>query len=180
MTVTHLFNGMPPMHHRSPGPVAACLAAAGRGDLVVELVADGIHLDPGTVRSVHSLVGAENAAFVTDAMAATGMADGSYVLGPMAVVVKGGVARLKNFDDPDDWESGAIAGGTAHLMDEVRLAARTGLSLQNAVRSASLTPATALGFHDVGALEVGRKANVLRCDQDLNLLAVYKNGELVG
>ncbi|MDR2703205.1 MAG: amidohydrolase family protein [Cellulomonadaceae bacterium] len=175
MTVTHLFNGMPPMHHRSPGPVAACLAAAGRGGVVVELVADGIHLDPGTVRSVHSLVGGENVAFVTDAMAATGMADGAYVLGPMAVVVKSGVARLKNTENPDDWEAGAIAGGTAHLIDEVRLATKNGLSLPAAVRSASLTPATALGFTEVGALEAGRKADIIRLDKDLNILEVIKS-----
>ena len=84
-TATHLFNGMRPLHHRDPGPIAACLAAAARGDLVVELVADGTHLADGTVRAVFDLVGPDAIALVTDAMAAAGMADGDYQLGPMAV-----------------------------------------------------------------------------------------------
>ncbi|HCN22134.1 MAG TPA: N-acetylglucosamine-6-phosphate deacetylase, partial [Arthrobacter bacterium] len=93
-TVTHLFNGMPPLHHRSPGPVAACLRLAGAGTIAVELIADGAHLDPETVRMVFELVGAENVVLVTDSMAATGLPDGDYELGPAAVSVSGAVARL--------------------------------------------------------------------------------------
>ncbi|MBN9374809.1 MAG: amidohydrolase family protein, partial [Cellulomonas sp.] len=84
-TATHLFNGMRPLHHREPGPVAACLAAAARGELVVELVADGTHLADATVRTVFELVGPDAIMLVTDAMAATGLGDGDYRLGPMAV-----------------------------------------------------------------------------------------------
>jgi len=177
MTITHMYNGMPPLHHRSPGPLAACLAAAGAGKVVAELVSDGIHIDPGLIRSMQSLLGSHNIAFVTDAMAAAGMADGSYQLGPMAVVVGGGVARLANPDDPS--QPGAIAGGTSHLVDQVRVAVTAGVPLVDAVRSASATPASALGFTDVGSLTPGKRANLLITDADLKPLQVIRDGEPV-
>ena len=117
---THLFNGMPPLHSRAPGPVAACLAAAARGAMVVELVGDGVHLADETVAMVFDLVGADRIALVTDAMAAAGMPDGRYPLGPMTVDVVGGIARLA----ADAGTVGAIAGGTARLLDVVRRTVR--------------------------------------------------------
>ncbi|MEL7977012.1 amidohydrolase family protein [Isoptericola sp. F-RaC21] len=173
MTATHLFNGMRPLHHRSPGPVAACLAAAARGALVVELVADGVHLAPATVRTVVETVGADRVALVTDAMAAAGMADGSYELGPMAVTVRDGVARLTDTDDP---EGGAIAGGTAHLLDVVRETVAAGVPLVDAVRSASWVPARVLGLTDVGGLVVGRRADLVVTDGDLRVRRVLRGG----
>ncbi|GIJ00143.1 N-acetylglucosamine 6-phosphate deacetylase [Sediminihabitans luteus] len=167
-TATHLFNGMRPLHHREPGPIAACLAAAARGELAVELVSDGTHLAHGTARSVFDMVGAENVVLVTDAMAAAGMADGSYELGPMSVTVADGVARLT--------EGGAIAGGTYHLLDVVRETVQAGVALVDAVRSASLTPAGVLGRTDVGALEAGRRADVVVVDADLRPLSVVRAG----
>ena len=133
LTATHLFNGMRPLHHRDPGPIAACLAAAARGELVVELVADGTHLADGTVRSVFDLVGAGSIALVTDAMAAAGMPDGEYRLGPMAVRVADGVARIAD-------ETGAIAGGVAHLLDVVRNVVAAGIPLEDAVLAAATVP----------------------------------------
>lgn len=174
-TATHLFNGMRPLHHRDPGPVAACLAAAARGELVVELVADGTHLADGTVRAVFDLVGPGSIALVTDAMAAAGMADGDYQLGPMAVRVGEGVARLRN----EDGTAGAIAGGTAHLLDVVRSVVSAGVGLVAAVRSASATPAEVLGRPDLGALAVGRRGDVVVTDGDLACVAVYRGGALV-
>ncbi|MCK9795802.1 amidohydrolase family protein [Isoptericola sp. 4D.3] len=173
MTATHLFNGMRPLHHRAPGPIAACLAAAAREELVVELVADGVHLAPATVRTVVETVGADRVALVTDAMAAAGMADGSYGLGPMAVTVRDGVARLT---DPDDPEGGAIAGGTAHLLDVVRATVAAGVPLADAVRSASWVPARVLGLSDVGGLVVGRRADVVVTDADLRPRRVLRAG----
>ncbi|RMI04624.1 N-acetylglucosamine-6-phosphate deacetylase, partial [Cellulomonas triticagri] len=174
-TATHLFNGMRPLHHRDPGPVAACLAAAARGDLVVELVADGTHLADGTVRAVFDLVGPGSIALVTDAMAAAGMADGDYRLGPMAVRVGGGVARLLE----DDGSAGAIAGGTAHLVDVVRQVAASGVGLVAAARAAATTPAEVLGRPDLGALVAGRRADVVVTDGDVVPVAVYRAGALV-
>jgi len=172
LTATHLFNGMRPLHHRDPGPISASLAAAARGELVVELVADGTHLADGTVRAVFDLVGADAIALVTDAMAAAGMPDGEYQLGPKAVTVAGGVARLSG---PD----GAIAGGVAHLLDVVRQVVGAGIPLADAVRTASATPAAVLGRHDIGALVAGRRADVLVTDRDLRPAVVYRGGARV-
>ncbi|WP_370526196.1 N-acetylglucosamine-6-phosphate deacetylase [Cellulomonas sp. JH27-2] len=175
LTATHLFNGMRPIHHRDPGPIAACLAAAGRGELVVELVADGTHLADGTVRAVFDLLSAGSIALVTDAMAAAGMDDGDYRLGPMAVRVAGGVARIV---EPDG-SAGAIAGGVAHLLDVVRHVVGAGVPIVDAVRSAATTPAEVLGRHDLGALVAGRRADVVVVSSDLAPQRVMRAGAWV-
>ena len=108
VTATHLFNAMPPIHHRAPGAAAAMLDAAALGRMVVELVADGVHLHDRTVDLVWDTVTPTNAVFVTDAMSATGMADGAYELGDLHVTVTGGIARLTTTDGTQ----GSIAGGT--------------------------------------------------------------------
>jgi N-acetylglucosamine-6-phosphate deacetylase len=176
MTATHLFNGMRPLHHREPGPIAACLAAAARDELVVELIADNVHLAPATVRSIVRTLGADRVALVTDAMAAAGMPDGAYELGPMAVTVRGGVARLT---DPAHPDGGPIAGGTAHLIDVVRATVAAGVPLADAVRSASWVPARVLGLSDVGGLVAGRRADVVVADGDLRVRRVLRAGVAV-
>ena len=108
-TATHLFNGMRPMHHRTPGPVPEFLAAAQRGECVLEMIGDGVHLNPAIVLDMFETLGRDNVVLITDAMAAAGMADGDYVLGSQPVTVTDGVARLT--------ESDAIAGRTAHLIE---------------------------------------------------------------
>ncbi|MCC2334525.1 N-acetylglucosamine-6-phosphate deacetylase [Cellulomonas wangsupingiae] len=175
-TATHLFNGMRPLHHRDPGPVAACLAAAARGELVVELVADGTHLAPATVRAVLELVGPDGAVLVTDAMAAAGMPDGDYRLGAAAVRVADGAARLLEHAPDGSVRAGAIAGGLAHLLDVVRATVAAGVGLPAAVRAASATPAQVLGRHDVGALVVGRRADLLVTTADLRPVRVARAG----
>lgn len=170
-TATHLFNGMRALHHRDPGPVAACLAAAARGEAVVELVADGVHLSPATVRTVFDLVGPGSVALVTDAMAAAGMPDGRYDLGSMQVRVVDGVARLADGD--------AIAGGTAHLLDVVRSTVAAGVPLAHAIEAATATPASVLGRTDIGALAAGLRADVLVLDDDLRPLEVVRGGRVV-
>lgn len=172
-TVTHLFNGMRPLHHRDPGPISVFLAAAERGDVVVEMINDGTHLDPQLVRQVLDLVGRDNAVFVTDAMAAAGMPDGNYVLGPQAVRVENGVARLAEGD--------AIAGGTARLLDCVRTAVqKSGISLVDAVYLGTLQGARILGLTDRGELAAGKRADmvVLNAD-DLSVFRVIRGGEAV-
>ncbi len=166
--VTHLFNGMPPLHHRSPGPVASALTAAARGDAVLELIGDGVHLAPETVRMVFETIGADHIALVSDAMGACGMADGSYRLGELEVRVEGGVARLAHGD--------SIAGGTATLLDIVRWCVTVaGVSLPDAVTAATSTPADALSL-PAGSLRAGRRADVVVVDDTLARVAVLRAG----
>jgi len=168
-TVTHLFNGMPPMHHRAPGPVAACLRAAKAGHAAVELVADNTHLDPETVKTVFALVGADNILLVTDSMAAAGLADGQYMLGPSPVTVTDGVATLD--------ATGSIAGGTATLLDVVRRTVAAGIKLTDALHAATVVPAGVLGLTDeVGALRRGLRADALILDGNLELQHVLRAG----
>lgn len=171
-TVTHLFNAMPPLHHRSPGPVSASLSAAKAGQAVVELIADGVHLAPETVKLVFDLVGPHNITLVTDSMAATGLEDGQYRLGSLSVTVAGGVARVD--------ATGAIAGGTSTLLDVIRSCVAAGVPLRDAVTSASAVPASLLGLSaHAGDLRAGMQADVVVLDQDLNLKAVLRSGEWV-
>ena len=171
-TATHLFNGMRPMHHRAPGPVPELLAAARRGECVVEMIGDGVHLAPAIVLDVFETLGRESVVLVTDAMAAAGMPDGDYVLGPAAVTVAGGVARLR--------DGGAIAGGTAHLIDVVRTTWHGGVDLVDAVYAGSRQGAEVLGDDSIGALEPGRWADLVVTDAELAPVRVLRRGEVVG
>jgi N-acetylglucosamine-6-phosphate deacetylase len=166
--VTHMYNGMPPMHHRRPGVVGAALATKG---VVVELIADGVHLHPTTVRMTIAAKGVQSVLLVSDAMAATGCADGEYVLGPVKVLVRDGEARL---------ESGALAGSTLTLDRAVRNVTRWTGDLAAAWQMASLNPARQLGTADrLGRLAEGYAADLVALDQDGTVVLTVVGGEVV-
>lgn len=170
---THLFNAMRPWQHRESSVVAAALAGAGRGEVVVELIADGSHVDAGTVAAVFALVG-DQVALVSDALPTAGASDGEYVHGSMTLVVAEGLART-----PD----GAIAGGSGTLLDVVRFAhEQAGVDLRTAVAAASQIPARLLGLDTslgVGALRPDARADVLVIDDALRLRQVWHAGRLL-
>jgi N-acetylglucosamine-6-phosphate deacetylase len=178
--VTHLGNAMPSLHHRAAGPLAAALVAAAAGQASVELVADGVHVDAGFTALVFAAAAPGRVVLVTDAMAAAGMPDGSYQLGPLAVTVAGGVARLAG---PDG--SGAIAGGTSSLIEVVaHAAAAPGVGLPAAARAASEAPAMMLGLTADGArgprrgaIETGMAADLVVTGPDLSVRRVMRDGE---
>src|SRR6476469_137024 len=175
---THLFNGMDPWHHRNPGAAPALMRSAARGEVTVELIADGAHLSDDTVRTVLDLVGADHVAFVSDAMAAAGVGDGAYVLGGLSVVVDHGVARLAR--DPDGTTPGSIAGGTSHVADIVTRVVAAGTPLAYAVRPATRAPARALGLADRGSLAAGSRADVVVVDANARLTRVMRRGRWLG
>jgi N-acetylglucosamine-6-phosphate deacetylase len=164
---THLFNGMDPWHHRTPGAVPALMRAAAHDGVTLELIADGIHLSDDTVRTVIDLVGPSRVAFVSDAMAAAGSGDGPYVLGGLSVAVAGGTARLS---------SGSLAGGTSHVADIVAHQVGAGLSLPYAAQSASSAPARLLGLADRGALRAGMRADIVVLDEAARVTRVMREG----
>ncbi|WP_431711717.1 N-acetylglucosamine-6-phosphate deacetylase [Glutamicibacter uratoxydans] len=170
--VTHLFNAMPPLHHRDPGPVAAALELAANDNAILELIADGVHLADDTVRMVFALVGAKNIALVSDSMAATGLADGQYILGPAAVQVSNGQAMLNN--------GTTLAGSTATLLQVLRQTVASGVPLVRAVVSATKVPAELIGLADeAGRLHQGFVADLLVLDPELELRQVWRNGQPV-
>lgn len=173
-TVTHLFNAMDPLHHRSPGALTACLRAAKSGNAVVELISDNTHLHSDLVAMMFELVGAANIALVTDSMAAAGLHDGQYRLGPAEVIVSDGTARLTT--------TGAIAGGTALMLDLVRNIVQAGVNFSDAITAASAVPAEVMGSNSqIGGLRSGSNADLLVLDVNLRIVSVMRHGQwLVG
>ncbi|NJP66018.1 N-acetylglucosamine-6-phosphate deacetylase [Streptomyces spiramenti] len=164
---THLFNAMPPLAHRAPGPVAALLEDE---RVTVELIDDGTHLHPAALRLAFHRAGADRVAFITDAMGAAGMGDGRYPLGPLEVDVTDGVARLV--------EGGAIAGSTLTLDRALRRAVTVdGIGVADAVRALAGTPARMLGVDDrVGSVEVGKDADLVVLDDGFRVVGVMRKG----
>ena len=166
---THLFNAMRPVHHREPGPVIALLEDR---RVTVEMIADGVHIDPALYRHVTRSAGPDRVSLVTDAMAAAGMADGPYRIGPLAVEVTGGVAHLAGTD--------TIAGSTATMDRLFRFAVRhCGLpreaALHAAVLQSSVNPARALGLPDP-VLAPGNRADLVFLDDALAVTGVIHRG----
>jgi N-acetylglucosamine-6-phosphate deacetylase len=166
---THLFNGMPALRSRQPGPVGAALSAAGRGEAVVEVIADGVHLAGETVQMLFDTVGAGEIALVSDCMSAAGLPEGDHTLGGLTVRVRGNEVRLA--------DSGSLAGGVSCLLDQVRWCVRDlGVPLEEAVRAASSTPAQTLALEAVGSLVRGHLADVVVVDDRLDLIRVMRRG----
>jgi N-acetylglucosamine-6-phosphate deacetylase len=172
---THLFNAMPPVHHRAPGAAGALLD---RAEVTCELIADGVHLDDLALRLAFRAVGPGRLVLVSDAMAAAGRPDGRYRLGPVQVTVAGGVARLApGSGEPGHPAAGAIAGSTATLADVVHRAVAAGLPVPAVAAAASTTPARVLGLrHQIGALEPGLAADLVICDGDGRTRVVIRQG----
>jgi N-acetylglucosamine-6-phosphate deacetylase len=166
--VTHLFNAMPGLDHREPGPVGAALADP---RVTVGLIPDGLHVDPLVVDVAWRRAGPGRLAIVTDAIAALGMAPGSYHLGTMDVVVDVTSARLAD---------GRLAGSVLSLDAAVRnLRAFTGASVADAVGAVTSTPARLLGLAgERGVLREGAAGDVVMLTPELDVVATVIGGRV--
>lgn len=167
---THLFNAMPALGHRAPGPIAALLEDE---RVTVELINDGVHLHPAALELAFHHAGADRVAFITDAMDAAGFGDGRYMLGPLEVEVADGVARLV--------EGGSIAGSTLTLDRAFKRAVTVdGLPVEAAVAALSANPARLLGLADrIGSLEPGKDADLVLLDEQFEVRGVMRRGTWV-
>lgn len=163
---THLYNCMPPLHHREGGAVAVALT----GDAFGELIADGIHVSPEMIALGYRCLGKDKTVLITDSMSATGCADGEYSIAGMPVTVKNGKAVTSE---------GALAGSTLELWQGVRnLMSFAGIPLADAIACATINPARMVGIDDtVGSIDVGKRADLLLVNEKNELCEVFCQGE---
>ena len=167
--VTHCFNGLPPIHHRAPGPIVAALT---NPSVHIELVGDGEHVDPEVVRWVWQQIGTDRLVLVSDGVDVSGLPDGPHHRWEgTPVLLQDGVSRTP---------TGGLAGGTKGLARCVRDLVRAGaLPLADALCAASETPARSIGIEGVkGRILPGHDADLVVLDSDLNLRATVHAGTL--
>ena len=165
-TVTHLFNAMRPFGHRDPGVAGTALA---RPDVIVQLIADGVHLAPETIIATWRAARGR-LVLVSDAIAAAGLGDGSFRLGTVAVTVEQGVSRL---------EDGTLAGAVRPLAWGLRMLVELGVPIVEAVDAVTRTPARLIGRDDVAVLRPGAPADLVVLDDDFSVRSVLLGGRPV-
>ncbi len=148
--VTHLYNAMPPFTHRAPGVIGA---ASDTEDCMVELICDGVHINPAVVRATFKLFGADRVILISDSMMATGKPDGTYALGGQPVHVKGNEATL---------DDGTLAGSVTNLYGCMTTAVKMGIPLEQAVKAATINPCRSIKIDDkYGSIKPNKKAHFL-------------------
>lgn len=166
--VTHLGNAMSPFHHRRPGALGAALVDDG---LTVEVIADGHHLHPDTVRLAFAAKDPHRVSLCTDAVVAAGAPDGHYELGGRGVTVSKGIARCDR--------TGALAGSTLTMARAVANAVGWGIAPERVAQAAATAPAGVIGLADRGSIAPGRRGDLCLYDADWSLRAVVADGEIL-
>ena len=165
--LTHLYNAMPGIHHRKPGPIGA---ASEREDVIAELICDGQHVHPSAVRMAFRLFPGR-ICLISDALRCCGMPDGQYTLGGQDVFLYGGVAKLAE---------GTLAGSATNLYDCMRKAVEFGIPKEQAILAATLIPAREIGREkEIGSIESGKLADFVVCDEELSLARVFMGGKQI-
>ena len=166
--LTHLYNGMPGIHHRNPGVIPA---AAENANVRAEIICDGLHIHPATVRLAFNMFGADRMIIISDALRCCGMPDGEYELGGQQVFLAGGIAKLAD---------GTIAGSATNLFECMRRAMTFGIPEEDAIRASSYNPACSLGAQDkIGSIEEGKYADFIVCNSDYSEKTVYMGGKAI-
>ena len=159
--ITHLFNAQTPLHHREPGVPGAGLAD---DRILVQVIADGIHLHPDILRISGLCKGARGVALISDSMEAAGLPDGEYDLGGQAVYVRGGAARLA---------SGVLAGSTLLMHQAVKnMITLAKLPPETVIPMATSTPADSVGAKGYGRIEPGAAGVLALMDSEWNFAGV--------
>ena len=162
--VTHLYNGMNPIHHRNPG----LIGAAFDGRATVELICDGQHVHPAVVRATFAMFG-ERVCLISDSLSCAGMEGRESELGGQGIELRDGAAFLKG--------TNTLAGSSISLLEGVRRVVSFGIELKVAAYAASTAPAKAAGLDDVGCIEEGKFADLIVLDEELNLKAIFVGGK---
>ena len=162
--LTHLYNAMPPIHHRKPGVIGA---GSEREGVIAELICDGYHVHPSSIRMAFKLF-PDRICLISDSLRCCGMPDGKYELGGQDVFLKGGVARL---------EDGTIAGSASNVYTCMLNAIAYGIPKETAVTAATITPAREIGAEDlIGSIAEGKYADFIICNENLKPERIFLGG----
>ncbi len=163
--LTHLYNAMPGIHHRNPGVIPAAVDAP---QVRAEVICDGMHVHPASIRLAFAMFGPERMILVSDALRCCGMPDGEYELGGQPVFLAGNVAKLAD---------GTLAGAATNLYDCMKNAVCFGIPAESAIRAATYNPACSLGVQDqVGTISTGKLADFIVCRSDFSGRRVFLGG----
>lgn len=161
--LTHIYNAMPPFHHRNPGPVGAAFMK----NIYAQIICDGFHISQPVFLANYKMFGSDRLILISDSIRPAGLSDGVYESGGLEINLKNGVARLND---------GTIAGSTSTLWQCVKKAVEFGVDFESAVKMATETPANILGIKK-GKIDVGYDADLLIIDDDLNITDVIIAGK---
>ncbi len=165
--LTHLFNAMPGIHHRSPGPIGA---ASESGGVYAELICDGMHVSPSAVRMAFKLFPGR-ICIISDSLSCCGLPDGRYESGGLPVTLKDEICRL---------DDGTIAGSVCSAYSSMRNCVKFGIPREEAILSATINPARQAKCADrVGSIEAGKLADFVVCEEDLTRIDVYLSGKKI-
>lgn len=161
--LTHLYNAMPPIHHRKPGIIGA---ASENEAVIAELICDGLHVHPSSVRMAFKLFPGR-ICLISDSLRCCGMPDGEYEFGGQRIYLNDSVATMTD---------GTLAGSTTNLFNCMLNAISFGIPREEAILAATLTPARQLGVEDsLGSISPGKLADFLICDEELKLISVHRD-----
>ncbi|WP_027421572.1 N-acetylglucosamine-6-phosphate deacetylase [Lachnobacterium bovis] len=168
--ITHIYNAMPGIHHRNPGPIIA----AYEKNAEVELIADGLHVHPAVVRFTFDMFNEDKVILISDSMMACGLPDGEYELGAQLVTVKNSKATLTRDDS-------VLAGSVTNLYECMRRAiVEMKVQPEKAIKAATINPVKSIGLEkDFGSIEVGKYANIILTDSKYNLKKVLQKGNFL-
>lgn len=168
--ITHLFNAQSGLHHRKPGVVGAAFDVGKEKGVRAELICDGFHIHPATLRIAFRAMGEDGTVIVSDSMKAAGCPDGDYDLGGQPVYVRDGKALLAD---------GTIAASTSNVYKELKNVISFGIPEKQAVKSATINPAKAIrADKETGSIEEGKLADILVVDKDYNIRLVIVKGKI--
>lgn len=172
--VTHLFNGMRPLHHREPGAAGGALML---DQLAVEVICDGIHVHPSLIQWAFNIKPEGKVLLITDSMCAAGCPDGDYYLGKLPVIAKQGKVYLKR----DDGTEGGLAGSSLTMIEALANAVKfTGMDIADVVPALTIHPAAQIGVHESkGTIEQGKDADLILVSEDFKVLRTFVQGKQV-
>lgn len=162
--LTHTYNAMPPLHHRNAGPIGAAILR----DVYPQLICDGFHICKPVMLATYKIFGADRVVMISDSLACAGLPNGNYTSGGLDVVLSDDVARLTD---------GTVAGSRVMLWDCVKKAVEFGIPFDDAVKSATETPARLLGVNK-GVIKEGYDADLLIVNDDMEIETVIIGGEI--